>query len=157
MDVGDKNVCEDCKRLNRCQTRTLNMWVSVGLPGSGHTLCLRKCRCILLPETLLEVFPTLRGQTIKLRDDVNLRIRKAIDYTLFTKLDGLVEKYETITDNLNLPASYYNLYDVNERIKFLENVIKQIESGKITGELWHQIKLQNPFLSRIETRGYEIS
>ena len=74
--VGDSNVCPQCKERGHWDPQTLGQWEMSGLPGAGMTYCKFKCRCILLPKDLLDVFPTLRGKTINLRDDENLKISK---------------------------------------------------------------------------------
>lgn len=59
--VGDKKMCEGpetnggCARLHGEGGRTLAEWQSLGLPATGHTNCQGNCRCMLLPDNLLEV------------------------------------------------------------------------------------------------------
>ena len=59
--VGDKNMCEGpatnggCAGLHGDGGLTLAEWESVGLPKTGHTDCQGMCRCMLLPDNLLEI------------------------------------------------------------------------------------------------------
>lgn len=40
------NICPDCLDLHG-EVRTYGEWQSVGLPGSGHTVCQSNCKCLL--------------------------------------------------------------------------------------------------------------
>jgi hypothetical protein len=147
ITVGDEKVCPECEDRNTWEPRTLTEWEEYGLPGRADTSCRGHCRCVLLPEQLIEIYPKLKGTTVKLRDaDDSLRITREINTKLYSDLDALVNKYETITDNWNLPESYYKISDVQARIKFLDNVIYQIQSGTIQPDLWGNILLTNPYL-----------
>lgn len=155
VDVGDARVCKgppddwkkrplNCKFLSKQSPKTLPQWQKVGLPGSGHTKCQWKCRCIPLPDELFVDFESLRGQTIDLRDDKNLRISKEIEYQRFTHLDNLIYEYENITYDWNLPANYYDLYDLEERIAFMEKLITDLKNRTISKEMVMEILKQNP-------------
>jgi hypothetical protein len=155
VDVGDERVCKgppdsfkkrplNCKFLSRQTPRTLPQWQKIGLPGSGHTKCKWKCRCILLPDVLFESFESLRGQTIDLRDDKNLRIVKETEYQRYTHLDNLISEYENITYDWNLPACYYDLYDLEERITFMVKLINDLKNRTISKEMIMEILKQNP-------------
>ena len=53
--VGDKNMCDDCSGRHGEMGYTLQEWESLGLPGTGWSRCQGACRCVLLPDNLLEV------------------------------------------------------------------------------------------------------
>ena len=115
--VGDKNTCPDCIVRAGMPAMLYKDWVSLGLPGAGLTVCRDRCRCFLMPDELIALFPTLRGGGVQLRDtDDNLRITRKIDTQLYTDLDGLVLRYETITPDWNLPNNYYSIPEVTARI-----------------------------------------
>ena len=144
VDVGDARVCPDCRfRANKMGAKTLPEWNALGLPGAGATVCGPGCRCILLPKDILDVFPSLRGKKINLRDDEYLRVSDRIDYRALRELDELVLKYEKLSVNWNLPADYYQIYDFTERIKYLKKVIGHIEDGSIPDWLIVQIEKTN--------------
>lgn len=155
ISVRDKNVCPDCRdrdKESKDEPLSFNQHQSKGLPGSGCTRCLWRCRCLLLPAELLELFPTLQGEAISAYDDKSLRISKEIDYTRFTKLDKLIREWETVTDDWNLPLDYYNKFDVEERIKLVETIIKAAKKGKIPNlsnfpdEIIPGLLKQNPWI-----------
>lgn len=130
--MKDKSVCPDCVERGNGEFRTFDEWKSIGLPGFGSTLCGTRCRCVIIPEDIVKIFPSIRGDTINLRDDENLIISKKIEYSKYTKLDRLIEKYKQITGRSEtgqfkggdiLPKEYYNIYDVDERIAFMEKLV----------------------------------
>jgi hypothetical protein len=123
VDVGDGRVCPDCISRRKWSAVTLSEWEERGLPGAGWTYCQGNCRCILIPDGLLEVVPTLRGKGISLRDDENLKISKEINYKLYRDLDNLVAEWESVTNDANLPDEYYGIGDVKKRIEFLKRAI----------------------------------
>jgi hypothetical protein len=42
--------CDDCSQNSGMESKTLIEWQSIGIPGSGNTICGDYCRCILVPE-----------------------------------------------------------------------------------------------------------
>lgn len=153
VDVGDDHVCPDCKERREMEPRKLSKWVEIGLPGAGYTRCNQRCRCLFLPEQLMNIIPTFRGKTIKLRDkNDRLKISREIDIKLYTELDELVGKYEKFTDNWNLPESYYQVGDVVDRISFMKKLINQVQSDSIPPAMFKQILVTNPQLRRGKVR-----
>lgn len=148
VDVGDSKVCPDCRIRAKLEGKTLLEWHRLGLPGAGCTICRDRCRCLLLPEEIFNIYPSLRGQTIRLRDDEYLQISEKVDYRVLKHLDDLVYEYETITENWNLPDNYYSIYDMNERITFLKKVIQHIKNDSIPYDLWLEILKANPYLRK---------
>lgn len=57
--VGDKNMCEEpsggCAARHGDGGFTLQEWQSLGLPKTGWSACQGMCRCMLLPDNLLEI------------------------------------------------------------------------------------------------------
>ena len=147
LDVRDKYVCPDCQIIREWKSRELEGWEDIGLPGSGHTVCRQRCRCLLIPDEVLELFPTLQGQGISLRDDKNLRISRHMNYVDYYTLDSKIRQYEKLTGDWNLPKSYYDLYDVKERIKFLDELLKGVKSGKIPDHMQTSLHQQNPWIN----------
>lgn len=50
--VLDNKVCQDCIAISTTQPKiglTFEEWNARGMPGSGHTRCKHKCRCMLVP------------------------------------------------------------------------------------------------------------
>ena len=60
VDVNDQHVCPDCFYIATSQDpegHPLSFWQAFGFPGAGHTVCLSKCRCRLVPLASLEEIP----------------------------------------------------------------------------------------------------
>ncbi len=60
VDVNDKLVCPDCFYIATTQDplgAPLPAWEAFGLPGAGHTVCLSKCRCRMVPTNALADLP----------------------------------------------------------------------------------------------------
>lgn len=57
--VGDAHMCKT--PIGGCEARhgdgglTLQDWESLGLPGTGWSACQGQCRCVLLPDNLLDI------------------------------------------------------------------------------------------------------
>ena len=54
------NPCPDC-RARAGVIMTLREWMTLGIPGSGRTICGRYCLCKLIPEQIADkMFPTVK-------------------------------------------------------------------------------------------------
>lgn len=144
VTVGDTKVCPDCVDRNTWPAVTLEEWEGLGLPGLGFTVCGGHCRCILMPVELMNIFATLRGTGVILRDGQdNLKISREIDTALYTELDNLVLEFEGITDNWNLPTKYYEIGDPQARVDFMKGLNKQVKTNKISPSIMDSLKKTN--------------
>lgn len=120
VTMKDGKVCDTCVGRGNSGPKPFKTWESIGLPKAGTTICQTKCRCILVPNNVMGAFPSIRGNLVDLRDDQNLVISKKVEYGRYNYLDRLIEKYKSA--NRNLPKQYYDIYDLEERITFLEGI-----------------------------------
>lgn len=49
VTVSGHRICDDCESRAKMPPRTFNEWSSIGLPGSGWSLCKQYCYCVLDP------------------------------------------------------------------------------------------------------------
>ena len=57
VHMSDGSVCPDCLAIAAQQPaegQTWDEWQSFGFPGSGHTVCRFKCRCVMAPLPYIE-------------------------------------------------------------------------------------------------------
>lgn len=121
VTMKDKRVCPSCLDRGGYESKKFGEWESIGLPKSGTTICGVKCRCVLVPDNVIGFYPSILGKPVNLRDDENFVISKNIEYGRYTYLDDLIEKYKSV--GRNLPKEYYNVFDLEERITFLEGIL----------------------------------
>ena len=55
VEINDGKLCEDCSERGRMGSKPLDFWRSIGLPGSGTTICQEDCRCGLAPAGSLNI------------------------------------------------------------------------------------------------------
>ncbi len=128
IDMGDDRVCPDCERLSAMPPATMEVWVTERTePGRGDTVCGDRCRCILVPADLIEIFPDLRTEGKIVIDDGLLSgqvVNAGVPYEVFEKLDDLIMEYKSRMGGKKLPPEYYAINDVRRRISYLEGILR---------------------------------
>lgn len=148
VDVGDSKVCPTCRRRGNEPPRLFNEWEAT--PGDGQSECDGYCRCIFLPHAIVEFDTSFEGGKTILMDLTNRRANFPISLTfeeqVFKQVDELVEEYEAITGNWNLPDLFYNQPGGDKKRDFLKDVISSIRKGKVEKELYNSILKTNRWI-----------
>lgn len=91
VDVNDKRECPDCFAIATSQDTVnghpFDEWEAYGLPGAGHTVCNRKCRCRLVP---LPVIDNITGGSGNLLDYIVTRAED--DGEKITQLTTMIQE-----------------------------------------------------------------
>lgn len=128
VDMGDDNVCPDCEKLSAMPPASMEEWVTQRTePGRGDTVCGDKCRCIMVPADLIEIFPDLRTEGKIVIDDGLLSgqiVNAGVPYKTFADLDDLIVEYKTVSGGKKLPPEYYAINDVRKRIDYLRELLE---------------------------------
>lgn len=146
--IFDGKACPDCLELSRTEPMPLAWWISQGkIPGNGRTVCMMRCRCIFLPVTIFEIIPRIENEAfLILEKDTPTLYRERIDKDQYKKYDALVDIYEAITPNFNLPKYVYrneNLAGPAAKKAYLKGLINRIGTNSLTKEDWEGFATSN--------------
>jgi len=111
---GDGRNCDGCLARSTWPSRTLAQWQDEGVPGAGTTECEDNCRCVLLPESYGQVKQEMWGEQVK---------PGIVDYTIFDRLNAAIEKFKLDFNGAKLPASFYELTEVTERLALMTGIL----------------------------------
>jgi hypothetical protein len=157
------NICRDCVDNGKESVKTLDGWRNsrTGLPRSGGTLCEWNCRCILAPTVNLNT-----GQTFSINkltanlEKVSPKYLDIVELPKWRELDREVFEYEKTTAKIfygieantlaelkgkafNLPAFIYEIEGPADKLAYLRDAVRQIQSGKISAALRKEILKAN--------------
>lgn len=126
VTVGDKSVCIDCVHNGGMESQTIKEWQSsVGLPRTGNTLCLDKCRCSLLPTT----------KVVEEQVDISQYVEDMIDRMMagvrFDKMNGGAILLKDFRDATGLKK--LNLEDAAEFEDIFNEIVELISMYNISG------------------------
>lgn len=127
VNMGDDRVCPDCERLASLPPAPMSEWVSERTePGRGDTICEDHCRCAMVADDIIKLFPDLKTEGKIVIDNGLLAGEVSplgIDYKIFDELDDLIVEFKTVTGNKKLPAQYYKINTVQGRIDLLNDYL----------------------------------
>ena len=54
LGITDGKICPVCLKRHNMEPMKYEKWQTIGLPGSGVTLCGKNCRCVLVPAGAIQ-------------------------------------------------------------------------------------------------------
>lgn len=149
VDVGDSKVCPTCRSRAAEESKLFSQWGAT--PGDGQSECGGKCRCIFLPSAIIDFDATFEGgKTILMeleKSGVENPSLLTFEAQKFYKVDDLVNEYEIITSDWNLPLKFYELQGADEKIDLLNDLIYMINNRSVTPELEKSILIRNKWMN----------
>lgn len=148
LGVHDDKECEDCWELERNGPYTRSELPT--FPGAGDTVCGKRCRCTIVPRFMVNLLGITEGKSaLNVKRDLGDFV-SVFNTAEYSKISTLVDEFQDVTSNYyalgdwNLPDAFYTqVFGLENREKYLKELIDRVRKGTLTAEDIESLQLTN--------------